>query len=79
MAGFGLESVQHSTFPAKINDLEAFGGVFGRFRDGRVKPDQILSVPGSGARRKIFLELAFHTLEILGVTRGFLLLGNIRP
>jgi hypothetical protein len=32
MAGFGLESVQYSTFPAKINDLEAFNGVFGRFR-----------------------------------------------
>src|SRR3954462_72978 len=36
MAGFGLESVQHSTFPAKINDLEAFKRVFGRFRGLRV-------------------------------------------
>src|ERR1700722_1236636 len=37
------------------------------------------SVAGSWSRRKIFLELAFHTLEILGVGRGFLLLGDIRP
>jgi hypothetical protein len=28
MAGFGLESVLYSTFPAKINDLEAFNGVW---------------------------------------------------
>jgi hypothetical protein len=31
MAGFGLESAQYSTFPAKFNDLEAFGGGLGRF------------------------------------------------
>jgi len=37
MAGFGLESAQYSTFPAKFNDLEAFGGAFGRFGAVRVK------------------------------------------
>jgi hypothetical protein len=37
------------------------------------------SVTGPGVRRKIFLELAFFTLEILRVGRGFLLLGNIWP
>src|ERR1700678_3034062 len=37
------------------------------------------SVAGTGIRRKIFLELALFPLEILGVARGFLLLGNIRP
>jgi len=33
-------------------------------------------VAGPWCRRKIFLELAFHTLEILGIGRGFLLLGE---
>jgi hypothetical protein len=69
MAGFGLESVQYSTFPAKINDLEAFNGVFGRFHDGRVKQDQPASVAGSRGGRKIFLEFAVLTLEILGIRR----------
>jgi hypothetical protein len=30
VAGFGLESAQYSTFPAKINDLQALPGAFGR-------------------------------------------------
>jgi hypothetical protein len=37
------------------------------------------SVAGARSRRKIFLEFAFHTLKILGVGRGFLLLGDVRP
>src|SRR6202020_1028116 len=37
------------------------------------------SVAGPGSRRKIFLELAFFALELLGVGRGILLLGNIWP
>src|ERR1700730_4702728 len=37
------------------------------------------SVSSSRRRRKIFLELAFHALEILGVRRGVLLLGDVGP
>src|SRR6266478_9413120 len=37
------------------------------------------SVAGPRSRRKIFLEFPFHTLKILGVGRGFLLLGDVRP
>src|ERR1700704_4447198 len=37
------------------------------------------SVARAGFRRKIFLEFAFHAFEILGVGRGFLLLGDIGP
>src|SRR3984957_6593634 len=43
------------------------------------KKHHFWSVAGTWSRRKIFLELAFHTLEILGIGRGFLLLGDIRP
>src|SRR5437763_14211873 len=50
MAGFGLESVQYSTFPAKINDLEAFNGLFSRFRSDRVKQVQSVSVTRSRGR-----------------------------
>src|SRR4051812_30834988 len=39
--------------------------------------DRSVAVPGFW--RKIFLELAFLALEILGVGRGFLLLGDVRP
>ena len=39
----------------------------------------IKSVAGTRCGRKIFLELAFHALEILGVFRGFLLLGDVGP
>src|SRR5437868_1092800 len=37
------------------------------------------SVARSRIRRKIFLELAFHTLEFLRVGRLVLLLGDVRP
>src|ERR1700691_914970 len=37
------------------------------------------SVAGTRLWRKIFLEFAFLPLEILGLGRRFLLLGNIRP
>src|ERR1700730_17841487 len=37
------------------------------------------SVASAGLRRKIFLEFPFHAFEILGVRRGFLFLGDIRP
>ena len=37
------------------------------------------SVALAGLRRKIFLEFAFGAFEFLGVSRRFLLLGNIRP
>ena len=37
------------------------------------------SVAGTRCRRKIFLELAFFSLELLGVRWGILLLGNIWP
>jgi hypothetical protein len=37
------------------------------------------SVTGTWCRRKILLEFAFHPLKILGVGRGFLLLGDVRP
>ena len=36
-------------------------------------------VARTGLLGKIFLELAFHTLEILGVRRGLLLLGDVGP
>src|ERR1700689_4706451 len=42
-------------------------------------PYHVKSVAGSGSWRKIFLELALHTLEILGVGRRFFLLGDVRP
>src|SRR5579864_3367866 len=37
------------------------------------------SVALTWLRRKIFLKLAFSAFELLGVSRRFLLLGNIRP
>src|SRR6185437_14474391 len=37
------------------------------------------SVAGTWLRRKIFLELAFDPFEFLGISRGILLLGDIRP
>src|SRR5882757_4267810 len=37
------------------------------------------SVAGAWGWRKIFLEFTFHALEILGVGRGLLLLGDVRP
>src|SRR6185437_12655636 len=37
------------------------------------------SVAGTWLRRKIFLELAFDPFEFLGIGRGILLLGDIRP
>src|ERR1700723_2687219 len=43
------------------------------------KPTPQGSVASPSIGRKIFLELAFFALEILGVGRGFLLLGNIWP
>src|SRR5260370_25826872 len=39
----------------------------------------VKSVTGPGRRRKILLEFAFHPLVLLGVGRGFLLLGDVRP
>src|ERR1700704_4238982 len=50
---------------------------FSAGKTGRKSEDP--SVAGAGSGRKIFLELAFHALEILGVGRGFLLLGDVRP
>ena len=44
------------------------------------RPDlSVKSVAGTWSRRKIFLEFAFNPLIILGVGRGFLLLGDVRP
>src|ERR1700691_1141099 len=71
-SGTGLsQSAIHSRYLAcgKINLACGKGG----------KPVPRGSVTGPGVRRKIFLELAFFTLEILRVGRGFLLLGNIWP
>ena len=39
----------------------------------------VQSVAGTRCGRKIFLEFAFHALEILGIGRGFLLLGDVGP
>src|SRR5258705_12056816 len=39
----------------------------------------VKSVTGTWSRRKILLEFAFHPLVLLGVGRGFLLLGDVRP
>src|ERR1700748_1267966 len=79
MAGFGLESAQYSTFPAKINDLQALPGAFGGIPALQLSQRALPSVSGSGVRRKIFLEFAFLTLEVLRVGRRFLFLGDIWP
>src|SRR5580704_4082492 len=79
MAGFGLESAQYSTFPAKFNDLEAFRGAFGRIPGLELSRRPPLSVSGSRLRRKIFLELAVYALKLLRFGRRILLLGDIRP
>src|SRR5689334_17702637 len=77
---FSSECAQYSTFSAKINDLADFRQGFGCSRAIRVKRGAFLwSVARPGVRREEFLELAGLALEILGVRRGFLLLGDIRP
>src|SRR6478609_5080902 len=48
--------------------------------DIRVKRKAVSgSVAGAWGRRKKLLEFTFHALEILGVGRGFLLLGDVGP
>src|SRR5258708_8901515 len=55
-------------------------GLFRNITGIRVKVEiSISSVAGAGIGGKIFFEFAFHALEILGVGRRFLLLGDVRP
>src|SRR5450759_424835 len=60
--------------------LRAYGRLLAGRTEIRVKLKPALqSISGSGLRRKIFLEFAAHAVEILGVGRGFLFLGDVRP